>query len=234
MPHPQPHSEFHRTDRIGWLRASVLGANDGILSVASVLIGMAAASSDRHNILLAGVAAMAAGAMSMAAGEYVSVSSQSDTENADRKREEQELRDDPDGELQELTLIYVERGLDKTLAHQVAVQLTEKDALRTHLRDELGISEQMIARPVQAAFASALSFAIGAALPVAVAMVAPTTGLIVSVSISTLISLAILGGLSAGVGGASIIRGAARVTFWGIAAMAATYLIGWLFGVSVA
>ena len=161
MNHTKSHAEFHRTDRVGWLRASVLGANDGILSVASVLIGMAAASTDRQSILLAGVAALAAGAMSMAAGEYVSVSSQFDTEDADRQREEQELRDDPDGELQELTLIYVERGLDKTLAHQVAVQLTEKDALRTHLRDELGISEQMTARPVQAAFASALSWPLG-------------------------------------------------------------------------
>ncbi len=228
------HSETHRTDRIGWLRASVLGANDGILSVASVLVGVAAASTDRHSILLAGVAALVAGAMSMAAGEYVSVSSQSDTEDADRRREQRELADNPDGELDELTQIYVRRGLDEELARQVAMQLSAGDILATHLRDELGISEHLAARPIQAAWTSALSFAVGAALPVVVAVVVPANWLIAAVSAATLLSLGVLGGISARVGGASIRRGAVRVAFWGAAAMAITSLIGWLFGVSVA
>ena len=233
MTQSKVHEELHRSDRIGWLRAAVLGANDGILSVASVLVGVAAASSDRQSILLAGVASLVAGAMSMAAGEYVSVSSQADTEDADRKLEERELRDDPEGELDELTEIYIKRGLDASLARQVAIQLTKKDALGTHLRDELGISEHLTARPIQAAITSALSFAIGATLPVIAAIVAPTTWLVTSVSISTLLSLALLGGLSAGVGGASVVRGAFRVAFWGIVAMGTTALIGWLFNVSV-
>ncbi|EMI40820.1 VIT family protein [Rhodopirellula sp. SWK7] len=227
------HQELHRTDRIGWLRAAVLGANDGILSVGSVLIGVASASTDRQNILLAGVAALTAGAMSMAAGEYVSVSSQSDTENADRRREAEELRDSPESELDELTQIYVHRGLDEPLARQVAIKLTEKDAIGTHLRDELGISEHLSARPLQAAWTSALAFAIGAALPVAVALLSPARGLIIAVAASTLLSLGILGGVSAGVGGASVVRGTLRVAFWGAAAMGASSLIGWIFGVSV-
>lgn len=211
----------------------MLGANDGILSVGSVLIGVASASTDRQNILLAGVAALTAGAMSMAAGEYVSVSSQSDTENADRRREAEELRDSPESELDELTQIYVQRGLDEPFARQVAIKLTEKDAIGTHLRDELGISEHLSARPLQAAWTSALAFAIGAALPVAVALLSPARGLIIAVAASTLLSLGILGGVSAGVGGASVVRGTLRVAFWGAAAMGASSLIGWIFGVSV-
>ncbi len=211
----------------------VLGANDGILSVSSLVVGVAAANADRTSILLAGVAGLTAGAMSMAAGEYVSVSSQADTENADRKREEEELRTDPDGELHELTQIYVGRGLDESLAHQVAVRLTEFDAITTHLRDELGITEQLAARPLQAAVASAVSFAFGAALPLSVAMLSPASWIVTAVAIATVASLACLGGLSASVGGASVTKGATRVSFWGMIAMAVTSLIGWLFGVSV-
>jgi VIT1/CCC1 family predicted Fe2+/Mn2+ transporter len=228
------HPEFHRTDRIGWLRASVLGANDGIVSIASVIVGVAAATPDRQSILLAGVAALSAGAMSMAAGEYVSVSSQADTENADREREIAELKEDPESELKELTQIYIDRGLDEPLAHQVAVQLTEKDVLTTHLRDELGITEHLSARPIQAAFASAVSFAVGGTLPVVSAALPPANWIIVAVASSTLFFLALLGGLSAYAGGSSRIKGAARVAFWGVAAMAMTWLIGWLFGVSLA
>ena len=232
MKRPGFHREMHRTDRIGWLRAAVLGANDGILSVASIIVGVAAATSERHSILLSGVAGLAAGAMSMAAGEYVSVSSQADTEDADRRRESSELQSDPEGELAELTQIYVDRGLDEALANQVAQQLTTKDVLTTHLRDELGISEHLTARPIQAAFASAVSFGIGAALPVIVAMLAPVTWIITVVAGSTLLFRALLGGVSAGVGGAPIVKGAARVSFWGAAAMATTSFVGWLFGVS--
>ncbi len=227
------HNESHRSDRIGWLRATVLGANDGILSVASLVVGVATASPDRASILLAGVAGLTAGAMSMAAGEYVSVSSQADTENADRRREEEELRSDPDGELRELTQIYVGRGLNESLAHQVAVQLTAHDAITAHLRDELGITEQLAARPLQAAFASAVSFAVGAALPLSVAMLSPATWIVTAVATAAVVSLACLGGVSASVGGASVTKAAARLSFWGVIAMAATSLIGWLFGVSV-
>jgi VIT1/CCC1 family predicted Fe2+/Mn2+ transporter len=227
------HVEIHRTDRIGWLRASVLGANDGIVSVSSLIVGVAAASTDRPGILLAGIAGLVAGAMSMAAGEYVSVSSQADTENADRDREATELRTDPEFELAELAQIYVQRGLDQALAMQVAAQMTARDALTTHLRDELGISEHLAARPIQAAWTSAVSFAAGAVLPVIVAALIPAGALIAAVWISTLISLALLGGLSARVGGASLLRGAVRVTFWGAAAMGITSLIGWLFGVNM-
>ena len=187
------HPETHRDDDIGWLRAAVLGANDGILSVGSIVVGVASASVDHKTILLSGVAGMTAGAMSMAAGEYVSVSSQADTENADRAEEERELESDPEGELAELTQIYVERGLDASLAKQVAEQLTEHDAITTHLRDELGITEQLAARPLQAAFASAVSFAVGAALPLLVTLASPASMIAWTVAVATIVALAILG-----------------------------------------
>jgi VIT1/CCC1 family predicted Fe2+/Mn2+ transporter len=227
------HHEQHRTDRIGWLRAAVLGANDGIVSIASLIVGVAAAQTDHRSILIAGVAGLVAGALSMAAGEYVSVSSQSDTEKADLERETVELSSDPDFELKELTDIYRKRGLDEELAHQVAVQLTAHDALGTHLRDELGISELTAARPIQAAFASAGSFAIGAFLPLLAAYLAPLDILGVAVSISSLAFLGLLGGISAIVGGASVKKATLRVTFWGAFAMGLTALVGKLFGVSV-
>ncbi|WP_442508823.1 VIT1/CCC1 transporter family protein [Novipirellula sp. SH528] len=226
------HIERHRTDRIGWLRASVLGANDGIISTASLVVGVAAAETTRGNILVAGVAGLVAGAMSMAAGEYVSVSSQSDTESADLERERQELVDMPEAELAELTAIYVQRGLDPSLAEQVASQLSQHDALAAHARDELGISHQTTARPVQAALASAASFAIGAALPLGTAFVAPEKQLVMVVTILSLVFLVILGGISAKVGGAPLGKAVARVTFWGALAMAATAGIGKIFGVS--
>lgn len=226
------HFETHRSNRIGWLRAVVLGANDGILSVASIVVGVASASSDHKTILLSGVAGMTAGAMSMAAGEYVSVSSQADTENADRAKEALELETNPEEELAELTQIYMDRGLDQTLAGQVAEQLTQHDALTTHLRDELGITEQLAARPLQAALASAISFAVGATLPLLVAMASPTSMVVWTVAAATVLALASLGGISASVGGASMTVGALRVAFWGIVAMVVTAMIGWLFGVS--
>lgn len=227
------HSEEHRTHRIGWLRAAVLGANDGIVSTASLVIGVAAAEVERGDVLTAGVAGLVAGAMSMAAGEYVSVSSQSDTERADLDRERQELRETPQQELEELTGIYVERGLDRDLARQVAEQLTAHDALGAHARDELGIVEEMVARPVQAAFSSAACFAVGAALPLAMFAVAPTSAAIPAVAIASLLFLATLGGVSAGVGGAPVGTAAARVAFWGALAMAATAAVGALFGTTV-
>lgn len=227
------HTENHRSDRIGWLRASVLGANDGILSVASLVVGVAAADAAPKEVLLAGIAGLTAGAMSMAAGEYVSVSSQADTENADRAREAKELEETPEAELIELTNIYIDRGLDADLAKQVAVQFTEHDALTTHLRDELGITEELAARPIQAAFASAISFAVGAALPLLVVVFVSQKYMVGSVAVATIAALGGLGGLSASAGGASILRGAMRVAFWGMAAMITTSLIGWLFGVSV-
>ncbi|QDV85836.1 VIT1/CCC1 transporter family protein [Planctomycetes bacterium TBK1r] len=227
------HPELHRSDRIGWLRAAVLGANDGILSVASIVVGVASASTDHKTILLSGVAGMTAGAMSMAAGEYVSVSSQADTEAADRRREEEELRTTPESELDELTQIYVQRGLDEPLAKQVAIQLTDKDALTTHLRDELGITEELAARPLQAAMASAASFAVGAALPLVIALSFPTKWTTVAVAVTTLAGLTVLGGLSASAGGAPPAKAATRVVFWGAVAMAVTSAIGWAFGVSV-
>ena len=227
------HVEKHRTDRIGWLRAAVLGANDGIVSTASLVVGVAAAETTRGSILLAGVAGLVAGAMSMAAGEYVSVSSQSDTENADLAREREELATMPEAELAELTAIYVQRGLDEELARQVAVQLTEQDALGSHARDELGISALTTARPVQAALASAASFAIGAALPLTAAFLTPVKSIPWSVSILSLAFLALLGGLSAATGGAPVTKAVMRVTFWGAIAMAATAAIGRIFGVSV-
>lgn len=228
------HLEQHRSERIGWLRAAVLGANDGILSVGSILVGVASANTDHQSIVLAGVAGLTAGALSMAAGEYVSVSSQSDTESADRARESAELRDDPEGELIELTNIYVQRGLTRELAGQVAEQLTTHDALGTHLRDELGMTETHAARPLQAALASAAAFGVGGALPVLVSLVSPATWIVWLVAAATVAGLTILGTLSAWAGGSSLWKGAMRVTFWGIVAMAVTSLVGWLFGVAVA
>jgi VIT1/CCC1 family predicted Fe2+/Mn2+ transporter len=224
------HREDHRTDRIGWLRAAVLGANDGIVSTASLVVGVAAAESSRSNILLAGVAGLVAGAMSMAAGEYVSVSSQSDTEMADLERERQELGTEPEAELDELTAIYVGRGLDQALARQVAEQLTARDALEAHARDELGISEIVTARPVQAALASAASFGLGAAMPILVALFAPVVAIIPAVFAVSLFSLAVLGGVSAHAGGAGRRKAALRVTLWGALAMALTAAAGSLFG----
>ena len=226
------HKEQHRTERIGWLRAAVLGANDGIVSTASLVVGVAAAETSRGSVIVAGVAGMVAGAMSMAAGEYVSVSSQADTENADLDRERRELASDGESELLELAGIYVKRGLDETLARQVAGQLMTHDALGAHARDELGISETMSARPVQAALASAATFAVGAALPLAAAFLSPEKVMAISVSITSLGFLALLGGVSARAGGAPVGKAVARVTFWGALAMAATAAIGALFGVA--
>ncbi|MGZ8458351.1 MAG: VIT1/CCC1 transporter family protein [Gemmatirosa sp.] len=227
------HSERHRTDRIGWLRAAVLGANDGIVSTAALVVGVAAAESGRGPVLVAGLAGLVAGAMSMAAGEYVSVSSQSDTERADLARETQELRETPDLELRELQGIYVARGLDPDLALRVAEQLTARDALGAHARDELGITEAQAARPIQAALASAATFAVGAALPLAVAALVPERLLISLVSASSLAALAALGALAASAGGAGRVRGAVRVTFWSALALALTALVGRIFGTTV-
>lgn len=226
------HIERHRTHRIGWLRAAVLGANDGIVSTASLILGVAAAGATSKSILIAGVAGLVAGAMSMAAGEYVSVSSQADTENADLDKERKELATDPKHEHEELAAIYVGRGLDKKLAIEVANQLMKHDALGAHARDELGISETLTARPVQAALASAGTFSVGAALPLVVVLLVPASALMWAVSISSLIFLALLGSLSARVGGASMMTAAIRVTFWGALAMALTAGVGALFGVA--
>ncbi|WP_100640936.1 VIT1/CCC1 transporter family protein [Marinobacter salexigens] len=225
------HSEIHRSHRVGWLRAAVLGANDGIVSTASLIIGVAAASSAHEGILLAGLAGLVAGAMSMAAGEYVSVSSQSDTEKADLAIEKRSLEQDFEFEKEELALIYESRGLESALAKQVAEQLMAHDALGAHARDEIGISETVSARPVQAAFSSAGTFTIGAALPLAAAWVVPGSQLISVVAVSSLVFLALLGGVAARAGGASITIGAIRVTFWGALAMAITAGVGRIFGV---
>ena len=227
------HTERHRTDRIGWLRAAVLGANDGIVSTASLVVGVAAASASHGSILLTGVAGLVAGSMSMAAGEYVSVHSQADTETADLSRERAELELDPASERRELAAIYVARGLQPGLAQQVAEQLMHHDALGAHARDELGISETLSARPIQAALASAASFAVGAVLPLAVTALAPETYLIAWVSGTSLVFLALLGAVAARVGGAGILVGASRVTFWGALAMAITAGVGALFGAVV-
>jgi vacuolar iron transporter family protein len=224
------HFERHRTQNIGWLRAAVLGANDGIVSTASLVIGVAASNATHGSVLVAGVAGLVAGAMSMAAGEYVSVSSQTDTEQADINRERAELATNEEAEKKELATIYIQRGLDSTLAKQVAEQLMAKDALAAHSRDELGISETVGTRPVQAAITSALSFAVGAALPLLVVVLAPATGLESLVAGTSLFFLAILGALAARTGRAPILRGMARVTFWGALAMAITAGIGALFG----
>ena len=226
------HLERHRTERIGWLRAAVLGANDGIVSTASLVLGVAAAGADSKAILLAGVAGLVAGAMSMAAGEYVSVSSQADTERADLNRERQELATSPLAEHRELTSIYVQRGLDQALAEQVATQLMAHDALGAHARDELGMSEAMTARPVQAALASAATFAVGAFLPLLVALIVPASAVLWAVAAGSLLALALLGSLAARAGGASVRTAAARVTFWGALAMALTAGVGALFGVA--
>jgi len=226
------HIERHRTHRIGWLRAAVLGANDGIVSTASLVLGVAAAGAASKDILIAGVAGLVAGAMSMAAGEYVSVSSQADTENADLARERIELATDPVHEHEEMQAIYVSRGLDSELASQVATQLMAHDALGAHARDELGISEMLTARPVQAAMASAATFSVGAALPLIVVVLVPATVLMWTVSGSSLLFLALLGSLSARTGGSSMTTAALRVTFWGALAMALTAGVGALFGVA--
>ena len=228
------HKEAHLINRIGWLRASVLGANDGIVSTASLIVGVAAAQSAPATILLTGIAGLVAGAMSMAAGEYVSVSSQADSESADRAREENELATIPDKEREELIGIYDLRGLNRALAEQVADKLTSHDALATHLRDELGMAAHTAARPVQAALASAAAFTIGASLPLAMVPLSPAAYLSWTVSITALLFLAVLGAVGAKAGGAPIGRAVLRVTFWGAIAMAATAAIGALFGTTVA
>lgn len=227
------HNEMHRSHRIGWLRAAVLGANDGIVSTASLVIGVAAAASEHRTILLAGTAGLIAGALSMAAGEYVSVHSQADTEKADLELERKHLEEEPEFELHELTEIYIERGLEPDLAKEVATQLMEHDALAAHARDELGITETTSARPLQAALFSAISFSVGAALPLLVSWLAFDYGLIRYVGISSLFFLAVLGAIAAHAGGASMLKGALRVLFWGTVAMAATALVGRLFGTNV-
>ncbi|MEO7431188.1 MAG: VIT family protein [Dokdonella sp.] len=227
------HPEHHLTHRIGWLRAAVLGANDGIVSTASLVIGVAAAHATHANILLTGIAGLVAGAMSMAAGEYVSVHSQSDTENADLARERAELLDDPVAEQRELTGIYVKRGLERNLAEQVAAQLMEHDPLAAHARDELGISDMTAAKPVQAALSSAASFALGAALPLAVVALAPIGALMPAVIAASLLFLGLLGVVAAKIGGANALVGAARVIFWGALAMGVTAAVGALFGAVV-
>ncbi|KRD73549.1 VIT family protein [Lysobacter sp. Root983] len=226
------HSERHRTQRTGWLRAAVLGANDGIVSTASLVLGVAAAGADTRAILVAGVAGLVAGAMSMAAGEYVSVSSQADTERADLARERKELDDNPEQELEELVSIYVKRGLDRSLASRVATQLMAHDALGAHGRDELGISDTLAAKPVQAAFASAGTFAAGAALPLLTVLILPTAWLMWGLAGSSLFFLAFLGLLAARTGGAPVLASVLRVSFWGMLAMGLTAGVGALFGVS--
>lgn len=227
------HEEKHRVDRIGWLRAAVLGANDGIVSTASLIVGVAAAAASKNDILLAGVAGLVAGAMSMAAGEYVSVSSQSDTEQADLARERRELAEMPESELDELAGIYVERGVEPALARQVATQLMAKDALLAHARDELGISEITTARPIQAALTSAATFAAGASLPLLAVVISPPSLLIPATSLASLAFLAVLGAIGAQAGGAGILKPTLRVMFWGAVAMALTAGVGALFGTVV-
>lgn len=226
------HMERHLVARIGWLRAAVLGANDGIVSTASLIVGVAAASATRQPVLVAGLAGLVAGAMSMAAGEYVSVSSQSDTETADLARERGELAADPEAEHRELAQIYVDRGLDQALADQVATKLMSGDALAAHARDELGIFEHTAAKPVQAALTSAATFSVGAVLPLAVAAVAPLSSLPWSVSLASLAFLALLGAVGARAGGAGVLKATVRVTFWGALAMALTAGVGAVFGVA--
>jgi vacuolar iron transporter family protein len=227
------HPESHLVSRIGWLRAAVLGANDGIVSTASLIVGVAAASATSSDVLIAGIAGLVAGAMSMAAGEYVSVSSQSDTERADLARERAELASQPDFEREELAQIYVKRGLELKLARQVADQLMAKDALGAHAHDELGISEMTAARPVQAALTSAATFAVGAAMPLLMVIVAPPSAIVPVVSIASLAFLALLGAVGARAGGADVIKATWRVTFWGAMAMALTAGIGALVGTAV-
>lgn len=227
---PQEDSEKHSSQHLPWLRAAVLGANDGILSTASIIVGVAASNISHHEILLAGTAALVAGSMSMAAGEYVSVSSQSDAENADLKRERHEIKNDPKGERLELAGIYESRGLDSTLAFQVADQLMRKNALAAHARDELGITDLTAARPVLAAVSSALAFSVGAILPLATAYFSPASNMLWIVGLASLLSLALLGAIAAIAGGAPVTSGLVRVTFWGALAMAVTAGVGMLFG----
>jgi len=224
------HRENHLVERIGWLRAAVLGANDGIISTASLIVGVAAAAATHNDVLIAGVAALVAGAMSMAAGEYVSVSSQSDTERADLARERKELTENAEFEIDELTEIYVKRGVDHPLARQVAQQLMAKDALTAHARDELGISDVTTARPIQAALASAAMFSIGAVMPLLMVVVSPVNTLVPIVSGASLAFLALLGAIGAKAGGANILRATIRVTFWGALALLFTAGVGRLFG----
>lgn len=224
------HSEQHRASRIGWLRAAVLGANDGLVSTASLVVGVASAQGNARAILVAGVAGLVAGAMSMAAGEYVSVSSQADTEGADLARERRELATAPDAELEELTSIYVKRGVSRDVARQVAIELTAKDALAAHAHDELGFNETSAARPLQAALASAATFAVGAIIPLVITLLAPTAAVVYWVSGGALIGLMVLGGIAAYAGGAPLLKGIVRVTFWGALAMGATAGAGLLFG----
>lgn len=230
---PHVHKEFHRSERIGWLRAAVLGANDGTISVSSLVVGVAASGVSQGSVLLTGVAGLVAGAMSMAAGEYVSVKSQADTESADIKKEKRELSEQPELELAELTAIYVGRGLDEPLARLVAEKLMAVDALAAHAHDELGITEALRARPVQAAFASAAAFSVGAVIPVLAVLLAPASWVAEVSSVTALATLLVLGGTAAYAGGASIVRGALRVAFWGALAMGITAAVGRLFGASV-
>ena len=234
MARPPIHRENHLLSRIGWLRAAVLGANDGIVSTASLIVGVAAATTGRHDVLIAGVAGLVAGAMSMATGEYVSVSSQADTERADIAREQRELKEAPEAELAELTGVYVKRGVTPETARQVAEQLMAKDALGAHARDELGISEVTTARPIQAAVTSAITFATGAAAPLLVVLIAPLDTIALCVSAASLVFLAALGAVGARIGGAGGIKAIVRVTVWGALAMAVTALIGRLWGVVAA
>ena len=227
------HRERHRSERIGWLRAAVLGANDGIVSTASLVVGVAAAAAARQDVLIAGTAGLVAGALSMAAGEYVSVSSHSDTERADLRREEHELATDPQSEEDELTGIYVKRGLEPELARTVARQLAAQGALAAHARDELGLTAELAARPLQAALASAATFAVGAGVPIATILVAPAASLVLAVSVVSLLCLVALGAVAARIGGAPMLVGAARVTIWGVLAMLATAGVGRLFGAAV-
>jgi len=225
------HREQHRSSRIGWLRAAVLGANDGIVSTASLVVGVASSAATRHEVLVAGVAGLVAGALSMAAGEYVSVSSQADTERADIDREKRELATQPETEEDELIAIYIRRGLDQDLSRRVARQLMAKDALVAHARDELGLTEQQAARPLQAAFTSAATFAVGAAVPIAAIVVVPPS--VIVVSVTSLVCLIALGAIAARTGGAPVLIGAARVVFWGALAMALTAGVGRIFGTAV-
>ena len=226
------HGEFHRIQHSGWLRAAVMGANDGIISTASLMMGIATANAATGSVVLAGIAGLVAGALSMAAGEYVSVRSQADTEIADLAREKLELETQPEAELRELTEIYISRGLDRELATQVATQLMDHDALGTHARDELGIVDFMAAKPLQAAVASAITFSVGALIPLSIALLVPDSYLIPTIAIVSLFALAILGGLAAKVGGASLWVGALRVSVWGAIAMVITGVVGRLIGVN--
>lgn len=227
------HSEIHRVRHIGWLRAAVLGANDGIISTASLLIGIAAANASYENILIAGVAGLIAGAMSMAAGEYISVSSQADAEKTALQIEKKELQENPAGEINELASIYVKRGLEPNLAKEVAIQLMTKDALAVHARDELGITEISTARPIQAAIFSGCSFTAGSILPILIILIVPKTYLVFAIVVSSVFFLALLGAVAAKIGGSSLIWGSIRVMFWGALAMLVSAGIGWVLGITV-